>query len=113
MEEKLSQYLINYLGTMTKDHAEQFIEIGLARIAYVSWATDNGFFKSEGEHLDPYLGHFPEMKKAFRELANENPLLCAFLLLGRENDYQFCKKQAEEFEKQEKKEKRGRKKTIK
>lgn len=53
------------------------------------------------------------MKKAFRELANENPLLCAFLLLGRENDYQFCEKQAEEFEKQEKKEKRGRKKTIK
>lgn len=112
MKVNLTQYLNTYLGAMTQDSAEPFIEIGLARMVYVSWAWENGFLKSEGDELDPVLDHFPEMKEAFLELANENPLLCAFLLLGWENNYLSRKKEAEEFEALRKK-MRERKKTIK
>ena len=113
MKVNLTEYLNNYLDTMTKDFAETFIEIGLARMAYVSWASENGFIKYEGDHLDPVLAHFPEMKEAFHELANENPLLCAFLLLGWENNYLSRKKEVEDFEKLKKSVARGRKKTTK
>ena len=113
MKANLTEYLNNYLNTMAKDYAGPFIEIGLARMTYVSWAHENGFVKYDGDDLDPVLDHFPEMKEAFHELANENPLLCAFLLLGWENNYLSRKKEVEEFENLKKSVARGRKKTIK
>ena len=110
MKVNLTDYLNSYLRNISGDKADIMINIGLARIAYVSWVSENNYILNEGDHLDPNLAHFPEMLEAFRELADKRPLLCAFLLLGRENDYLFRKKQAEEYEK---KEKRGRKKTSK
>ena len=113
MKAHLSDYLNSYLRNCSGDKADIMISIGLARIAYVSWVSDNNYIINEDDHLDPDLEHFPEMLEAFRELADKNPLLCAFLLLGRENDYLVRKKQAEEYMKQEKKGVRGRKKTSK
>lgn len=113
MKANLSDYLNSYLRNCSGYKADIMISIGLARIAYVSWVSDNNYILNEGDHLDPDLEHFPEMLEAFRELADKRPLLCAFLLLGRENDYLFRKKQAEECEKKEKKGARGRKKTSK
>lgn len=113
MKANLTDYLNSYLRNISGDKADIMINIGLARIAYVSWVSENNFILHEGDHLDPNLEHFPEMLEAFRELADKRPLLCAFLLLGRENDYLFRKKQAEEYEKKEKKGTRGRKKTSK
>ena len=113
MKVNVTDYLNSYLLATSGEHAEKFIEIGLARMVYVNWTSENGFIRYEGDHLDPDLEHFPEMLEAFRELADKNPLLCAFLLLGRENDYLARKKQAEEYMKQEKKGTRGRKKTSK
>ena len=113
MKVNLTKYLNEYLDAMTKDFADPFIEVGLARMVYVCWASENGFIQSEGDHLDPVLDHFPEMKEAFRDLANENPLLCAILLMGWEKNYVSRKKEVEEFEKLRKSVARGRKKTTK
>lgn len=113
MKTNFTNTLKSYICNISGENAKSFMNTGLTRLAYLNWVKENDFFTSVWDYLDPNLADFPEMLEAFRELADKNPLLCAFLLLGRENDYLARKKQAEEYMKQEKKGVRGRKKTSK
>ena len=65
MKANLTNYLNSYLRNISGDKADIMINIGLARIAYVSWVSENNFILHEGDHLDPNLEHFPEMLEAF------------------------------------------------